>query len=739
MRFPSETPTETGANSPPLEAAPTASPDPFFQRNAADKPVTILAWMMFLLPALGVPSQLMLQDTLKSAVAAFGVLIAALVFVWQQRNRTTPLLWHGLVWLPIALLVYALGSMAWSHTYLAGVEAIRWFILSLLLWLGLNTLTRDNLPQLAWGIHAGALVASLWVALQFWLNLDLFPQGAAPASTFVNRNFFAEYAVCALPFSVLLLATKRASRWLVLMALSTAFNIVAILMTGTRSALIALLVLCAVFTVTLLRYRRQFAFMHWGGARQTLVGLALVLGIGALGSVPSNNPKVTLENNGTSALERSFLRTASMAAPQEYTEGSFAIRSVMWKASARMILANPLTGVGAGSWEVQIPLYQNVATTLETDYYAHNEFLQLLSEYGLLVGGLVLAFLLAYLLHAASRTWQLRDDDIQEVPLRAFTLASLLALLIVSNAGFPWHLAGCGALLALGLAALANSDVRLGQQERFLATSLRWRPVYAQTMLALLTGSTLLGGYITFQAAQAERKLVEAILLANSLRQLPRADTPSWADRKSRFLQDVREGIAINPHYRKLTAELAEPLSADGDWGNAIWILESVAASRPHVTAIWTGLAMGYSYVGQPNRARQALLQVQRLKPDALATRTLEIILLSRAGDEDQAVRILTAQYDQGRFDYDMVQTGYAIGYKTHNWRLAIRSLELRNAKWPEQAADGYFRMGNIYADPSVRDEAKALTAFQLGLKAVPPEQKENFRQQVPERFRSQM
>ena len=100
------------------------------------QPSTLLAWVMFLVPALGVPSELMLQDTLKSALVAFGTLGAAVVFFWQQRNRTEPLLWHGLVWLPLVLMAYALGSMVWSHTYLAGVEAIRWFLLALLLWLG---------------------------------------------------------------------------------------------------------------------------------------------------------------------------------------------------------------------------------------------------------------------------------------------------------------------------------------------------------------------------------------------------------------------------------------------------------------------------------------------------------------------------------------------------------------------------------------------------------------------------
>ncbi len=707
--------------------------------SATDGPAAVLGVMMLLVPALGVPSILMLQDTLKSALLAFGVLLAALLFFWQQRQRTTPLQWHGLVWLPLVLMVYALGSMAWSHTYLAGVEAIRWFILSLLLWLGLNSLTRDNLPNLVWGIHLGAVVASVWTALQFWFDWGLFPQTAQPASTFINRNFFAEYAVCALPFSIWLLASLRSSRWLGPMALSVALNVVALMMTGTRSALMALLLLVPVFVVILIRYRHQFAFWQWTTAQKTLVGLVLVIGIGTLGNVPTGNAQIIKEGSGTTALERSFLRTASMLKPTEYTEGSFSMRSLMWMSTARMMLANPLTGVGAGAWEVQIPLYQRSYTVLETDYYAHNEFLQLLSEYGVVVGGLVLAVLWAYLLHAAGSTWRLRGDDIQEAPLRAFTLASLLALMVVSNAGFPWHFASTGAVLMLGLAILAGSDARLGKQEWFFATRLRWRPAYGRSAFALLLCCTVLASYITWQAAQAERKIVRAIGLAVSLKLPQQANALPFDERKAELLKTVREGIAINSHYRKLTSMVADNLASGGDLSNAVWIWETVVASRPHITVIWSYLALAYSKLGQHSQAQQALQQVQQLKPDAMATRALEIILLSRAGHEEQAAQMLTAQYDQGLYDYELIQAGYAIGVQSRNWPLAIRSLELRNTIWPEQAADGYFRLGNIYADPALQDDAKALAAFKAGLAAVPVEQKENFRSQVPPRYRALM
>jgi O-antigen ligase len=714
---------------------PSASAAPGEHKGAA----RVLAWTLFLVPALGVPSELMLQDTLKSAVAAFGILIAALVFFWQQRNRTQPLLWHGLVWLPLALMAYALGSMVWSHTYLAGVEAIRWFLLSLLLWLGLNTLSRENLPTVIWGMHAGAVVASLWVALQFWFDWRFFPQGAPPASTFINRNFFAEYAVCVLPFSVWLLTNMRVSRWLVWMALSIALQVVSIMMTGTRSALAALLGLGVVFSVILIKYHRQCSFGHLARIYKATAAIILVAFIGIMGSIPSGNPQVIGEKTGTTALQRSFLRTASMAKPSEYTEGSFSIRAQMWMATARMVLANPLTGVGAGAWEVQIPLYQRTYTVLETDYYAHNEFLQLLSEYGVVVGGMVLAFLLAYLLHAAGSTWHLRGAYAAHAPLRAFTLASVLALLIVSNAGFPWHLAGCGAVLALGLAILARSDARLGQQERFFASSLRWRPLYSHVALAATVSSTGLAAYVTQQAVLAEYQLLHAILLANSLKMSQRTDTPTLPDRRAEMLQSARNGIAINPHYRKLTAELAEPFAAAGEWKDAIWILESVAASRPHVAAIWTGLAMGYSQLNQQDRAQAALQQVQRVKPNAISTQTLEVILLNQSGEQAQAASRLQSAFDQGEFNFDMVQAGYAIGYKTRNWALAIRSLELRIVTWPEHSADGYFRLGKLYAEPDMQDETKALAAFKAGLDAVPEGQKADYIQQVPQPYRAIM
>lgn len=708
-------------------------------RNQSALPVLVLGLMMFMVAAFGVPNVLTLQDTLKSAIVTFGVLIASVLFIWQQRQRSTPLLWHGLVVLPWVLMLYALFSMTWSHTYLAGVEAIRWFVLSLLVFLGLNTLTRENLPLLVWGIHLGIVVASIWAVLQFLLNFGLFPQAIHPASTFINRNFFAEYAVSALPFSVYVLFNLRPSRWLGVVALSVVLPVLAIMMTGTRSALVALLVLVPVITTALFKYRQQLAFLHWSRAQKSVVGWVLVAGVLGLGSLPSANPRVIQENTGTTALQRSFVRTASLSEAKEYTTGSFSVRAYIWKATARMMIAQPLSGVGAGAWEVVTPLYQNRSTFNETEFYAHNEFLQLLSEYGVVVGGLFVAVLLAYLLIAAGKTWRLQGAGSQEAPLRAFTLASLLALLIVSNAGFPWHMAATGALLALCLALLAASDARLGLRDSFYAAPLRWQPWCSCIMLAVLVCSTGLALTITVRAIEAERKIMTAILLGNTPVSTPASGSLLQTDNHQQLLKNIREGVAINPHYRKLSATVADQLVARSDWENAAWLLESLAASRPHLANLWANIILARTQIGQSDRALMALQQLQRLQPDTPRTRALEVMVLSRSGQQTQAAQMLLDYFAQGRHEFDLMEMGYTLGVETHNWPLAIRSLELRIQHAPAQSALSYLRLGKIYSAPELHDETKALVAFSAGLRAAPQEQQDDYRKQVPEKYQARL
>jgi O-antigen ligase len=697
--------------------------------------VAVLTLMMFLAPALGVPNEEMLQDTLKSIIVAFAALGAALLFFWQQRDRSDSLRWHAVVWLPLLLTAYALGSMAWSHTYLAGTETVRWFLFSLLVWLGLNTMSRERMPMLAWGVHLGAVVAALWAALQFWFDFSLFAQGPRPASTFVNRNFFAEFAVCTLPFSALLLARARHSAYAALLAASSALVIVAIMMTGTRAALIALwMQLLLVIPLAAWLYRKQLPFGGWDRRTRVVTAGVLIGTVVGLGLINTGEPSIAGEGRGQNALERAFNRTGSISS----NDPSLNIRMIMWKATARVIQQRPFTGVGAGAWESEIPLFQDAGAQLETDYYVHNEYLQLLAEYGI-AGWLFLLGLAAYLLASYWRTLMNRSEQAQaEAPWRAMLLCSLLALLTVSIIGFPWRMATTGALFALCLGGLAASDARIGFAGKAAAARLGWRPSFSHALGAISLACIVAAAYITHQAAESEQKLVRATKLALTISASGDPQNPQWKNTKAEILTLMREGVAINRHYRKLTPIVADELAKWGDWKNATWIWESVLSSRPHVVAIMTNVARGYTVLGKPVEAMDYLARAKKIQPRAPAVRSLEVIVLRRAGQEGQALELARQAIADQIYDLDLANAAFVLAWRAGDYEFAAEAIRLRMIGWPATRAEGYLQLGYMYAE-GPRDPEQALAAFKQALALVPESQHQAVVQRMPPAYRAML
>jgi O-antigen ligase len=695
--------------------------------------------MMVMAPAVGATTEELLQDTLKSIIVVAFTLVAAVFFFEALRKKPKRIIWHHLMWLPIALMVYALGSMWWSHAYLAGVEAIRWFIFSLILFLGLNSLTLERVNLMAWCIHLGAALASLWAALQFWLDLSWFPQGPNPASTFVNRNFFGEFIICTIPFSVLLLMKVRDKTTVFFLTFSLSFNIVALMMTGTRSALIGLVLLLFLMPTIVFLYRKQVVSSGWRVGHVIGVLALLVSTILNLGSIDTTNPRLYIDFGPGDAIDRSVKRLLSIGDPAEYTEKSFSLRAVMWRATGRMISDNPWAGVGSGAWEVQLPRYQEEGSQLETDYYAHNEVLQLLAEYGI-TGWLFLLCLLAYLSWAAVRTYSDKSDQgRREAPLRATVLASLLVFLLVSNAGFPWRMASTGALFALCLSMLCASDWRMSTGNRILLGSANWKSSYSVAALAVLAVCAALATFITQQAILCESKIVRSVKIAMTIAQSGNAKDLRWNRAKEEMLQLMREGVAINPHYRKLTPIVADALASWGDWRNATWIWESVLDSRPYIVAILANATRGNIQAENLPKATEMLARAKALQPKSSAVTSLEVLLLSKLGkDKEAAIRAKEVILDGNR-DYDLVKTAYFLGMRNRDPELAILALEVRIKTWPAQAVDGWMSLGRIYDAHEARDEQKALDAYRKALEAAPPATRNSVFSSIPNIYHSRL
>lgn len=737
----------TAASASPAAPAPAAPALSFESLGIGGVLAVGLAVLLVLTPLLGVPNEEMLQDTLKSAVVSLTALMLALYAAYKLMHvgRPVALPWHPALLLPVLLMLWALGSMLWSHTYLAGVEAVRWFIFTLLAWLTLLAATRDRLGALALAFHLGGFAAALWGMAQFWVDLRWFPQGPNPASTFVNRNFAAEWVVMTLPFGVW--AVLRARQSFALVGLSTllALNVVFIGMTGTRSALAALYVLLVLLPWLIWRYWHQLPASAWPRVgRYAALGVFLFTVV-VMGNVPTGNPALiqenTAEGRGLTAFQRAAARTGSALRQEEYTRHSFSLRLVMWKATGRVIAAHPLSGVGAGAWEVDIPLYQAEGSLLETDYYVHNEYLQLLAEYGL-AGWAFLVGLLGWLLRLAWTTWRLGrasadgDERGQEAGWRAVALTSMLALLIVSAAGFPWRLATTGAGFAVLIGLLAASEWRLGDGPRSPGAArqaLRLNPLAARILAAVLAGALMLGFWITSRAAEVESKLVRAVKIALTLTQSGQPNSPQNAPAKAQMLELLREGTALMPHYRKITPMAADELARWGDWNNAVWVWESVLSSRPYVVAILTNVARGHAQAGRFAKAREYLERARRIQPEGTSVRSLDVILLTQEGKDQQALEIIKRGLERESFDLDMLMYGFNIAYKTHNFALAEQTVRLMAAKWPARAAEAWMRMGHMWwnAAPGQKIEdlaqqrTQATQAYAKGLGAMPPAQRE--------------
>jgi tetratricopeptide (TPR) repeat protein len=407
----------------------------------------------------------------------------------------------------------------------------------------------------------------------------------------------------------------------------------------------------------------------------------------------------------------------------------------MWQATQRMIVANPISGVGAGAWEVQIPLYQDISTQVESDYYAHNEPLQLIAEYGI-TGWLFLLVLLTYLGRAARQTWRVASDaGKREAPQRAFTLASLMVFLLVSNAGFPWRMATTGALFALCLAILAASDIRLRTGQSMLCR-VRLKPVHIIAALCVTAVCTGLAIYMAQQAIECEAKLVRATKMALTIAASGVPNDPGWANDKAQLVQLLHQGIAINPHYRKITPMAADAMASWGDWENATWVWESVLTSRPYVVVMLANAARGQLQAGNIQNAQSYIDRAKKIQPSAASLSSLQMMLWSRTGHEQEAMQEAKTLLQNGMVDRDLVQTAYFLGLQQHQPELAILALERGIQAWPNRAVDGWLKLGDIYTSDQARDPLKAQNAYQEAFKATAPAYKAMVLNRIPASYR---
>lgn len=287
-----------------------------------------------------------------------------------------------------------------------------------------------------------------WNGKLYWVRPTEAP---SPFGPFANHNHFAGFMELLIPIPIGLLLTRavRAEvRWLY--GFAALMMSLAVLASLSRGGMISLAASFAFILMLSLRARRYRDRSHQVRSRLaavavpavTVITIALIVAAGAfwIGA----DPIIERVTGGHPA-------TADGAS-------FFDSRGWVWRDTLAMIRANPITGVGLGAYGTAFSLYTASDGLLRVPQ-AHNDFLQIVADCGI-VGGLLALWFLVLLGRAIADGLKARDPLMAGMSLGCG--ASAFAILVHSVFDFNLQVPSNGLLFLL----LAVVAARIGAAVR---------------------------------------------------------------------------------------------------------------------------------------------------------------------------------------------------------------------------------------------------------------------------------
>ena len=428
-------------------------------------------------------------------------LAIAVMLVWALRLWLSPkpqLLWPPLSWVVLAFAVYAVARYLTADIeYVARLEMIQVLVYAFLFFAIVNNLYRHKSVQLisftliflAMGISGYAIAQLLTHSNHVWNTVS--PYAGRASGTYISPNNLAGFLEMLLPLAVAYLLAGR-------------MNVVLRILLGY-----AALIIGAGLAVTLSRG-------GWVAAAAGLLVLLLVLAGHRSHRWRALLLLLVLLGAGTIFVANFLSRTAGyMRRMEEAKSGNLdlVVRFGIWRAAERMWLEHFWWGVGPAHYDYRFREYRPENVQLRPDR-AHNDYLNLLADWGAVGGIIVLAGMTVFVAGLA-KTWRHvrrseNDFGSGQSSRFAFFLGAatgLLALAVHSAADFNLHIPA-NALVGVTLLALLSSNLRFATEHYWF--NARW-PVKTLLTVALaggvvyLTGQEWRRGHEAFWLARAER------------------------------------------------------------------------------------------------------------------------------------------------------------------------------------------------------------------------------------------
>jgi O-antigen ligase len=299
-------------------------------------------------------------------------------------------------------------------------------------------------PDKAWGTLGAAVLIyasllGLFAALQFFSAPGMIywvvPSPNVSFGPYVNRDHFAGLFEMLTPIAAAYyIARARKSPLALLWAAGLLFAVASLLLTGSRGGFLALLAEVAILlTVIYLRTgERRRSAIFIGAAALLLVTVGFLEFV-----TPDRLPS----------------RLATLA---RFNEASVnGKRPTVARDTLRIFAAHPIIGSGLGTFEAVYPQYQSFVSE-DTWPEAHNDYVQILAESGLLGGILVLVALGLFVYQAFWIKGRSQLADVAEW-LQVGAAVGCCGLLVHSLVDFNLHIpanaawfAACAALATIG-------------------------------------------------------------------------------------------------------------------------------------------------------------------------------------------------------------------------------------------------------------------------------------------------
>jgi O-antigen ligase len=391
---------------------------------------------------------------------AMGVLVLWGVRVWAHPKPR--LLWPPLGWVVVAFMLYAVARYFTADIeYIARLEAVQVLMFGFLFFAGLNNLRgQEEISAVSAALIAVGTFSACYAVAQLLNHSNqvwnlVSPYIGRASGTYISPNNLAGLLAMLLPLALAYLLVGKV-------------NIVARILLGY-----AALAMSAGLAVTFSRGG------YLAAAAGVILLLVVLLGHGNHRWKAALLLVVVLASGGffvSQYLSKTIGYMRRVAKPE--AENALAVmdtssRLMMWGAAARMWQDHPWTGVGPAHFDYRFREYRPEMMQARPDR-VHNDYLNLLADWGVVGGVLVLAGISIFVF-SLRKTWphvRREENDFGSGQSNRFAffigaVGGLTALAVHSLFDFNLHIPA-NALAGVVLLALVTSNARYASEQYWL-------------------------------------------------------------------------------------------------------------------------------------------------------------------------------------------------------------------------------------------------------------------------------